>query len=159
MPARPRLVTAGRVGRPHGLDGGFWVEDAAHGLATGTAVVVSGEKRLVRLRAGTDERPLIRLQGVDDRVAAAGLGGELLLVSEHDAPLEEGEWLAGELEGCLVPGMGRVSRVLGAPSCDLLELDDGTLVPLIADAIRSIDLESGRIEVDSRFLGQEGDGT
>jgi len=155
MPDPPRLVTAGRVGRPHGLDGSFWVEAAAHALAPGTPVTVSGVERLVERRAGTEARPLVRLHGVEDRGAAAALGGELLLVSEHDAPLTEGEWLAADLEGCLVPGLGRVSRVLGAPSCDLLELEDGTLVPLIPDAVRSVDLESGRIEVDHRFLDQE----
>jgi 16S rRNA processing protein RimM len=155
MPDPPRLVTAGRIGRPHGLDGSFWVESATHGLAAGTAVSVSGVERLVARRAGTDARPLVRLHGVDSREAAAAIGGELLLVSEHDTPLTEGEWLASDLEGCLVPGLGRVCRVLGAPSCDLLELEDGTLVPLIADAVRSIDLENGRIEVDHRFLGQE----
>jgi len=152
MPDPPRLVTAGRIGRPHGLDGSFWVESAAHGLAAGTAVSVCGSERLVERRAGTEERPLVRLQGVEDRETAAALGGELLLVREQ---LTEGEWLACDLEGCLVSGLGRVHRVLGAPSCDLLELEDGTLVPLIPDAVRSVDLENGRIEVDHRFLGQE----
>lgn len=90
-----------------------------------------------------------------DRDAAAALRGEPLLLSELEAPLEDGEWLAGDLEGCLVPGLGRVTRVVGAPSCELLELEDGTLVPLIADAVRSVDLEARRIEVDRRFLGRE----
>ena len=152
MPSQPRLVTAGRVGRPHGLDGSFWVEAPLHGLLPGTAVTVSGVEHVVERRGGTEERPLLRLRGVDDRDAAAALGGELLLVSE---PLAEGEWLAGDLEGCLVPGLGRVKRVVGAPSCDLLELEDGTLVPLISDAVTAIDLESRRIEVDRRFLGQD----
>ena len=155
MPASPRLVTAGRVGRPHGLDGSFWVEATAHELATGTAVSVCGVERRVERRAGTPERPLLRLGGIADREGAAAITGELILVSERDAPLEEGEWLAGELEGCLVAGLGRVSRVVGAPSCDLLELEDGTLVPLVSDAVRSIDLENGRIEIDRHFLGEE----
>jgi 16S rRNA processing protein RimM len=155
MPASPRLVTAGRVGRPHGLDGSFWVEAPTHELATGTALSVRGVERRVERRAGSDERPLLRLGGISDRDGAAALSGELLLISEHDAPLAEGEWLAGDLEGCLVAGLGRVSRVVGAPSCDLLELEDGTLVPLVSDAVRSIDLENGRIEIDRDFLGEE----
>jgi 16S rRNA processing protein RimM len=155
MPARSRLVTAGRVGRPHGLDGSFWVEAPAHDIPNGTTVNVCGVERRVERRAGTAERPLLRLGGISDRDAAAALTGELLLVDERDSPLAEGEWLAGDLEGCLVPGLGRVSRVVGAPSCDLLELEDGTLVPLVSDAVRSIDLESGRIEIDRRFLGEE----
>jgi 16S rRNA processing protein RimM len=153
MPAQPRLVTAGRVGRAHGLDGSFWVEEPAHRLDTGTEVSVAGVARVVRRRAGTEDRPLVRLEGVDDREAVASLRGQLLLVGEEEAPLEPGEWLAEDLEGCLVPGLGRVSRVIGGPSCDLLELEDGTLVPLVSDAVRSIDPDNGRIEVNHRFLG------
>ena len=155
MPVPPRLVTAGRVGRPHGLDGSFWVEEAGHDLPAGTTVTVRGVERRVERRAGTAERPLIRLVGIVDRSAAAALTGELVLLSELDAPLAQGEWLAADLEGCLVPGFGRVARVVCAPSCDLLELDDGTLVPLVSDAVRSIDIERRRIEIDRRFLGEE----
>jgi 16S rRNA processing protein RimM len=155
MPARPRLVTAGRVGRPHGLDGSFYVEGASHGLSTGTVLNLGGVEREVTRRAGTGDRPLIRLRGVTDRDAAAALRGQLLLISEDDSPLGDDEWLAADLEGCVVLGLGRVARVLGAPSCDLLELEDGTLVPLVSDVVRSIDVEGGRIEIDRDFLGEQ----
>ena len=153
MPHDERLVTAGRVGRPHGLDGSVTVESPAHPLPVGTAVTVQGAERVVRRRAGTDDRPLIRLDGVGDRDAAVALRGELLLVREGDAPLADMEWLAADLVGCLVPGVGRVSRVLEAPSCDVLELDDGTLVPLVSDAVKTVDVAAGRIEIDRHFLG------
>jgi 16S rRNA processing protein RimM len=155
MPPEERLVTAGRVGRPHGLDGSFRVESPAHPLNVGTAVTVQGSERVVERRAGTDDRPLIRLHGVGDRDAAASLGGELLLVRESQAPLADGEWLAADLIGCIVPGLGRVTRVLAGPSCDLLELEDGMLVPLVADAIESVDVAERSIAVDRRFLGLE----
>ena len=153
MPHDERLVTAGRVGRPHGLDGSFKVESPAHSLELGTTVRVSGAERVVKRRSGTHDRPLVQLDGIGDRDAAAALRGELLLVRESDAPLAEGEWLAGDLVGCLVAGLGRVTRVLDAPSCDILELEDGALVPLVSDAVKSVDLAGGRIEVDRRFLG------
>ena len=35
---------------------------------------------------------------------------------------------------------------------DNLELDDGTLVPLVEDAVQEIDLEAGRLVVSRRFL-------
>ena len=50
-----------------------------------------------------------------------------------------------------MPGHGRVMRVVDAPSCSVLELEDGTLVPFIADAIRSI--EGGEILLHEDFLG------
>lgn len=157
MPSAGRLVTAGRVGRPHGLDGSFTVLEPQHPLVPGTAVTVAGEQRLVERRDGTDERPLVRLEGLVEREAAAALGGELLMVSEQDAPLVEGEWLAADLVGCEVAQLGAVRRVLAGPSCDVLELEDGTLVPLVADAVVAVDPGARRIEVDRAFLGL-GDG-
>lgn len=146
-------MTAGRVGRPHGLDGSFAVLAPAHGLSLDTRLMVGGEQRRVDRRDGTDAKPLIRLSGVDDRAAAAAIGGQALLVSETDAPLEQGEWLAEDLIGCGVAGLGAVVGVLPAPSCDVLELTGGLLVPLIGDAVRSVDLDRRRIEVDREFLG------
>jgi ribosomal 30S subunit maturation factor RimM len=73
--------------------------------------------------------------------------GEPLLV---DGELTEDEWLAVDLVGREVRGHGRVSRVLEGPSCDVLELDDGTLVPFVSDAIRSV---GEVIEIDEEFLG------
>jgi 16S rRNA processing protein RimM len=140
------LVSAGRVGKPHGHDGSFYVERAAHPLPEGTIVLLRDQPHPVQRRAGTGKRPLIRLGGLDDPAAARD---EQLLV---DVELEEGEWLASELIGRSVPGRGRVTRVVDAPSCSVLELEDGSLVPFISDAIRSI--EGGEIHVDEHFLGQ-----
>jgi 16S rRNA processing protein RimM len=140
------LVTAGRVGKPHGLDGSFYVDRPQHGLAEGTELVLAGGTHRVERRAGTQDRPLIRLAGVDD---PGSLRGELLLV---EGELGEGEWLAADLVGLDVPGMGTVSRVIDAPSCTLLELGDGTLIPFVADAIQSVDREAGEIRVNREFL-------
>ena len=57
--------------------------------------------------------------------------------------------------GCRVEGVGEVKRVIDAPSCPLLELDDGTLVPFISDAIVAVDVEARRIEADAGWLGQQ----
>jgi 16S rRNA processing protein RimM len=140
------LVTAGRVGKPHGRDGSFYVEGAADPLATGTSVFVGERRHEVERRAGTDKRPLVRLAGLDDPGAVRD---ELLLV---EAELGEGEWLAADLVGRSVPGHGRVERVLDGPSCSVLELEDGSLVPFISDAIRAV--QGGEIHVDEHFLGQ-----
>jgi 16S rRNA processing protein RimM len=141
------LVTAGRVGKPHGLDGSFYVEGPRHALPADTTVTVGGRTLRIVRRAGTDERPLIRLDGVDD---AGPLRGELLLVEDE---LAEGEWLAADLVGLTVPGLGTVARVLDGPSCSVLELDGGELVPLVSDAVERIDLEAGELHVRRDFLG------
>jgi 16S rRNA processing protein RimM len=141
------LVTAGRVGKPHGRDGSFYVERPRHELPEGAEVTLAGHAHRIVRRAGTDERPLIRLADLDD---PGGVRGELLLVEDQ---LGEGEWLASDLVGLSVPGMGKVAQVIDAPSCSVLELEDGTLIPLVSDAVRSVDLEAGEIEVDRDFLG------
>ena len=143
------LVTAGRVGRPHGRNGSFYVEQPDHRLDEGTAVVLAQRTHKIGWRAGTDEWPLVRLTGLEDRQTVDALRGELLLVDE---PLAEGEWLAGDLVGCEIQDLGVVRRVLDGPSCDVLELDDGTLVPFVSDAIGSVDCDAGRIDVRREFL-------
>jgi 16S rRNA processing protein RimM len=139
------LVTAGRVGKPHGRDGSFYVEGASHPLATGTTLLLRDRAHTVERRAGTDNRPLIRLSDIAD---ASPHRDELLLVDEQ---LGNEEWLASDLLHCSVPGHGRVVRVLDGPSCSVLELSDGVLVPFVSDAIRSV--APGEIVVNEDFLG------
>jgi 16S rRNA processing protein RimM len=139
------LVTAGRVGKPHGHDGSFYVEAASQPLAQGESVTVGSVEYVVARRAGTDNRPLIRLEGIYD---PRPLRGEPLLV---EAELGEDEWLAGDLVGRAVAGHGKVVRVLDGPSCSVLELSDGTLVPFVRDAVRAVGAE--QIEINEDFLG------
>jgi 16S rRNA processing protein RimM len=167
--ARERVewLAAGRVGRPHGLDGSFHVtRPRGSMLALGTAVRIGdGEAEIVR-RAGTDERPILRLAGHDSRAAAEALRGMDLLVHRAAAPdLDEDEWYAEDLEGCrVVDGtveVGRVARLVALPSCEALEVTrEGAgdlLVPLVRDAVRAVDVAAGVVDVDLAFLG-EGEG-
>jgi 16S rRNA processing protein RimM len=141
-----KLVTAGRVGKPHGLDGSFYVDGPRHELPEGATLIVADRPYEVARRAGTDERPLIRLDGLDD---PRPLRNELLLIEDE---LEEGEWLAADLVGLRV-GASTVAAVIDAPSCSILELADGTLIPFINDAIAAVDTESGEIRLRHEFLG------
>lgn len=126
----------------------------AEPLTPGTEVTVAGRNARVDRRAGTDERPIIRLSGVGDRDAAESLRGQPILVDGGD--LAEGEYLTSDLVGCEVPGLGEVRRVIAAPSCDLLEVgDEAVLVPLISDAVKRVDTDARVIEVDARFLNLE----
>jgi 16S rRNA processing protein RimM len=152
--AAPRLVTAGRVGRSHGLDGGFAVEQPDNPFAVGTIVQIAGTSRRVERRAGTDDRPLVRLEGIRDREAARELRGELLLVEDV---LGEGEWLAEDLVGCRIEGLGEVTAIVGGSSCDVLELEGGALVPLVSDAVVRVDTAAKLIEIDRRFLRLDGE--
>ena len=148
-----RPLPAGRVGRPHGLDGSFYVEDAQHGLPEGTPVVIGDRSTVVERRAGSDARPLIRVAGVGDRGGSQALQGEAVLVPGGREQLGPDEWYDDDLVGCRVEGLGEVRAVLHGPSCDVLEVGEaGVLVPLVRDAVLSVDLDERRIEVDHAFL-------
>jgi 16S rRNA processing protein RimM len=158
-------LRAGAVGRPHGLDGSFYVaEPKPDLLVVGADVTVAGREWTIARRAGLDARPIVRLDGCEDRDAAQALRGELLLVAQAQVPpLEEDEWYAHELEGCAVADgeleVGVVARLIALPSCEVLEVarPDGApelLVPLVKDAVRSVDVTARRIDVDLRFLGE-----
>ena len=158
-------MSVGRVGRAHGLDGSFYVTGAIGRLLTlGAEVSVAGREAQIVRRAGTEQRPIVRLDGIDDRAGAEALrGAELSMPRGELPPLGEGEWWAHELEGCTVADgaheIGVVERLLELPSCEVLEVRrsdaEGTLlVPLVKDAIRRIAPQLRRIEIDLGFLEQ-----
>jgi 16S rRNA processing protein RimM len=157
-------MEAGRVGRPHGLDGSFHVtRPEPQLLRAGAEILVDGRPARIERRAGTDARPILRLAGHADRAAAEALRGAQLSVRPQDVPpLPEGEYWAHELEGCGVwdgaARVGEVRRMLALPSCEVLEVarDDGRdlLVPMVRDAVRAVDIRARRIDVDLAFLGE-----
>ncbi len=160
---------AGRVGRAHGLDGSFYVTRAvARLLKAGAMVSVAGVEAAIVRRAGTEQRPIVRLEGIDTRAGAEALRGtDITVAREQVRPLAEGEWWAHELEGCdVVAGttvLGAVRRLLELPSCEVLEVARGEgqkdlLVPLVKDAVVRVEVERRRIEVNLEFLDVEGQG-
>jgi 16S rRNA processing protein RimM len=153
------LLNAGRVGRPHGLDGSFHVtRPRAILLVLGGAVRIGDTVREIVRRAGTADRPILRLDGVDDRAGVEALRGAELLVPRTDAPpLPPGEYWSEDLEGCVVvtpagDELGHVARMRALPSCEVLEVGE-LLVPMVADAVLEVSLERRRIVVDPVFLG------
>lgn len=153
-----QLLHAGRVGRPHGLDGSFHVVQATPQLLIlGASLRIAGRDTEVVRRAGTDERPILRLALAADRDAIEALRGQELLAPRGDAPkLEDGEFWAQDLEGCTVMAgereLGTVTALIALPSCEALQLEGGLLVPMVGDAVKRVDLEARRIEVDAAFL-------
>jgi 16S rRNA processing protein RimM len=133
-------------------------------LPAGAAVTVAGAVREIVRRSGTDQRPILRLDGCETRESAEALRGEALLVARDSLPaLGEDEWWPEELEGCRVRDgdrtIGVVTGVRALPSCEVLEVarEDGgeLLVPLVRDAVRAVDVERRDIDVDMAFLEGE----
>jgi 16S rRNA processing protein RimM len=133
-------------------------------LAVGTLVEVAGRRVRVVRRAGTAQRPVLRLEGLQRREDAEALRGAELQVDLENAPqLGPDEYWAHELEGCVVHDGGRevgvVQRLMALPSCEALEVrraqGPDLLVPLVHDAVRAVDVAGRRVDVDLRFLGVE----
>ena len=157
-------LSAGRVGRAHGLDGSFVVTRPRPPLLEqGTALRIGDEEREIVRRAGTDDKPIVRLAGVDAREAAEALRGQDLLVPRSAAPpLDDDEYWPEDLEGCTVIDgdrtVGVVRALIGFPSVDVLEVEregaEPLLVPMVRDAIRSVDVAAKRIDVSLDFMGE-----
>ena len=119
-------------------------------------LLVDGRSVEVVRRAGTSEKPILRLAGCRSREDAEALRGKALgLPLDQAPPLAEGEFWARDLVGCrVVDGereVGVVERMVALPSCEVLEVGD-RLIPLVRDAIRGVHLEARRIDVDLGFV-------
>ena len=153
------LVAVGRVGRPHGIDGGFFVEGAStrRGVfAEGATLYAGGEPAtVVAARHGSGGRPVILLDRHVER-------GAELAVARATLPRldDEDEFYVFQLVGLSVEEeggrlLGRVREVLEYPANDVLELDSGTSLPLVEACIRQVDLAGGRIVVAVGFAEPE----
>jgi 16S rRNA processing protein RimM len=124
-------------------------------LTLGATVLIGDRPYEIERLAGTPERPIVRLSGCSSREDAEVLRGAELLVPA--APLEEDEYWASDLVGCTVVDgsrvVGEVTRMVALPSCEALEVG-AILIPMVRDAIRSIDIRAARIDVDMEFVGQ-----
>jgi 16S rRNA processing protein RimM len=150
----PELLPVGRVGRPHGIDGAFFVEgasDDACWFEVGARLLAAGEQvEVVVARRGAGGRPVIKLDRPVPRGTALEVPREAL------PPTEEGEYYTFELMGLEVVEeggrvLGRVTEVLPGPANDALDLGNGILLPLVEACIRTVDLEAGRILVAPGF--------
>ena len=152
------LVPIGRVGRPHGLDGSFFVEgpsDRADAFAKGATIYVDGEPaKIDTSKRGSQGRPVIRL---DRRVER---GATLAVPRAELPPLEEDEYYSFQLVGLEVEEeggrvVGRVRDVLDYPANDVLELDSGLSLPLVETCVKQVDIEGGRIVIAPGFADPE----
>ena len=148
-------MPVGRVGRPHGLDGAFVVERGSadeRRYEIGATLYVNGEPATITVsrRVGGGRRA-IRLDRPVER-------GDALAVPRSRLPaLPEGEYYAFELVGLRVEEaggrvLGVVQDVIPGSANDNLQLENGTLVPMIGDAIRSIDPEAGLVLLNPGFI-------
>jgi 16S rRNA processing protein RimM len=150
----PELVVIGRVGRPHGVDGAFVVEDASDDpdrFEVGAELRVDGQPARVTVsRQVGGRRRAIKLDRTVER------GAELTVRRADLAPLPADSYYVADLVGLEVLDergqvVGVVRDVHPGPANDALELDTGLLLPLVEDCIRDIDLDGRRVRLNPGF--------
>jgi 16S rRNA processing protein RimM len=150
----PEVVRIGLVGRPHGVDGAFVVEQASEDsrrFEVGATLLIDGEPARVTVsRQVGGRRCAVKL---DRRVAR---GAELTVLREDLLPLPSDSYYVADLVGLEVldergKRVGVVRDVLPGPANDALELDSGLLLPLVEDCIRQVDLEGRRVLLNPGF--------
>lgn len=152
------LVVVGRVGRPHGVDGSFFVEGASEAperFAKGATLLVEGiAAQVAASKRGAGGRPVIKLDRDVPR-------GATLAIRRADLPeLEQDAYYAFQLVGLRVEeeggrALGTVLEVENRPANDTLELDSGLLLPLVDACVLDVDLDAGRILVARGFANAE----
>jgi 16S rRNA processing protein RimM len=146
-------VVVGRVGKSHGLDGSFVVEDASETreyFAVGAKLLVDGDEGEIVSSKLARGRPVIKL----DRAVARG--SELHVPRDVLPPTAEDEYYVFELVGLRVEEeggreLGRVTDVAPGIANDVLELDSGLALPMVEDCVLAVDRDGGRIVVAPGF--------
>jgi 16S rRNA processing protein RimM len=147
-------VVVGRVGRPHGLDGAFFVEQPSEDgrwFEVGSRLhAAAREVEVVAARRGAGGRPVIRLDAEVPR------GTPLEVERGALPPTGEDEYYVFELVGLEVVEeggrpLGRVVDVEPGVANDALAVEGGLLLPLVGECVRDIDLQGRRILVAPGF--------
>ena len=150
----PETVPIGRVGKSHGLDGSFVVEDASEDperFAVGAELLVGGEPARVVGSKRARGRPVIKLDREAER------GAPLELPRTALPPAEDGSYYVFELVGLEVVEeggreLGRVIDVAPGVANDVLELESGAMLPMVEECVCMIDVSKGRIVVAPGFV-------
>jgi 16S rRNA processing protein RimM len=147
-------VQIGKVGKPHGIDGAFFIEQPSaddRWWKVGSRFLAGGAEVEVVAARRSSGRPIVKL----DRAVERGAPIEV----ERDAlpPTEADEYYAFELIGLPVVEengreLGSVKAVTTGVANDVLELDSGVLLPMIEDCVRQVDVPGGRIVVAEGFV-------
>lgn len=136
-PPGPVLLEVGRIVRPHGLDGEVavtLVTDRTERLDPGSVLYTDRGLLTVGSSRPHVKRFLVRFDRITDRTDAESWRGVVLSAEAIADPEDDTLWVHELVGSRLVDqhgvDYGVVAAVLENPASDLLELEDGQLVPL-----------------------------
>ena len=158
----PDLLEVGRVGKPHGVRGDTYVSftsDVASRHEPGSVLFVetpAGRRELLVERSRPEkDRFVVHFAGVDDRTDAEKLTNKTLLavpVQDDDA-LWVHELIGSQVVDTSGAAIGTCVAVIENPAHEILELDNGALVPMpfvvsCRDGITTVDPPAGLFELN-----------
>ena len=158
------LVALGTLGRPHGVRGEVRFlpfNPASTTLHPGSTVVLrrgdrEETRRILALRPH-QRFLLLTLDGCTSMTAAEALvGADVCVPTSALPPPGPGEIYHHRLIGLAVvtvdgTPVGTVADIMAAPSCDVCVVRAGNrehLIPMVADIVKAIDADGGRIVID-----------
>ena len=160
MPA-PRWLFVGRITSPFGIRGEVraMLDTEFPERLVGRPVYLGPEHRRIEVEQVRLHRRegLLKIAGVDTPEAADALRGQDLFVATADAaPLPEGRYYHHQIIGLQVVTVdgrpfGEVRDVLSRPANDVYVVEhEGreALIPAIADVVKQIDIENGRMVIE-----------
>jgi len=162
---RPDYIVVGRFGRPRGVSGEISITPATDNPArflelTELFIVDRGERSSLRLEAVMmiNNRPVVKIEGIDSREAAARLTDLLVEIPMEKArPLPSGSYYQFDLVGCEVIGadgtaFGVVEEILFYPASDVYRIISDrfgeVLFPVVSRFVIGVDIEQKRIIID-----------
>ncbi|MBI4211024.1 MAG: 16S rRNA processing protein RimM [Deltaproteobacteria bacterium] len=159
-----KLISCGRIGRPHGVRGAvsvYW-NNADSPIAAGDELYLASGEGSLSYQVVTFERhakhDVLMLRGVHSRDAASLLTGkEVLLPEARLQRLPSGEYYSFQLVGLSVvteggKSLGTIRHIFSTGANDVYEVWDGTteiLIPAIDHVVLSVEIEKQRIVVRS----------
>tara|TARA_B100000686_G_C16590919_1_gene863292 strand:- start:492 stop:971 length:480 start_codon:yes stop_codon:yes gene_type:complete len=146
-------VSVGFAGRSHGRDGSFVVEQAserAEQFGVGSKLYVDRKESCVVSSKIAGGRVVVKLD-------IPVLQGTAIEIRKSELPiLEENSYYVFQLVGLVVfteGGMrlGRIVDVLSKPANDVIELEDGALLPLVRSCVIEVNSELNRVVISESF--------
>lgn len=150
-------VLVGRIGKPHGLEGEFYVfpeTDHPERFAVSSRLTVRGRMTKVISSRATEDRLIISVSLANNRPAAERLRGALITIPEEERRrLDDGEWWPEQLVGLEVfdhrgTARGTVAGVIeGVAQHRLVVRTSAGLfeIPFVEALVPVVDVDRGRV--------------
>ena len=154
-----RAVDVAVIGPAHGTRGEVRVQslsDFPDRFRRGARLWLDGRPVRLESARGEGRLLLLKIEGVDDRVAAQALHGKLLQAPEPHTIYTAGTFFQHDIIGLRVESaegedLGRVESIFPTGSNDVYVVQGErgeVLLPAVDDVIKSIDVPAGRIVVE-----------